>query len=185
MGEIVRITDYYAEALELFIEQYKNSTNLQEVIRSSTLQADDLETAIFEVRDLFYIDTAEGEQLDVIGRVRNEERLGRNDNDFRAAIQLRISLKISGTIRQIQNVLISFYGATYIDYIPVYPAKVFLITDAQIPIQALTELTPAGVGILCRERNDDDNPVFGFEDDAIDNVFAVTQDLEFFGKEEI
>jgi hypothetical protein len=179
MKELEQITDYQQEALEVLLTQYEDSIYLRGLISGKSYQADDIEQALFEIRDLFYLDTATGTQLNVIGKIWNVNRSGRNDEDYREAIYFQISLKISGTIPEIRAILKAFYGATYILYAPQYPAKYLLLTDANISIADLERISPAGVGVIIRRENDIDNKVFGFRAPGDDSRFAITKDLKF------
>ncbi|MGD9157047.1 MAG: DUF2612 domain-containing protein [Desulfobacteraceae bacterium] len=145
MPEMMQETDYPQIAFNLLIQQYKESSNLMAVLEAQGLQANELEQAIFEVRDLFFLDTAEGVQLDVIGKIFNLRREGLSDEDYRDAIEIKWSLRVSGTVDEIINVLKFAYGATSVDYIPAYPAGFVLIADGTVTQDILTQLCPAGV----------------------------------------
>ena len=64
--DIQKITDYNYNLI-LMIQQYKDKPKFKGIVEGMNDQANDLETAIFEIRDNFWLDTAEGVQLDVIG----------------------------------------------------------------------------------------------------------------------
>lgn len=177
MKELIQITDYQAEALKVLLVQYKDSVNLQGVISGKTYQVDDLEIALFEIRDLFYLDVAEGQQLNVFGRIWNVLRDGKNDTEYREAINFQISLKISGTLPEILSVLKAFFDATYMEYYPHYPAKYLLVTDATITRTELENITSAGVGVILKNRDDLDAKVFGFHAPGDDSRFALTHNL--------
>jgi hypothetical protein len=145
--EIQQITDYTIN-LELLLEQYKNSTKLNGLIDSSSDQADDLETALFEIRDLFYLATAEGIQLDIIGSIFGVDRNGLSDSEYRDLIAFFGSFIKSGEPESIITILKRIYGATFVTYIPSYPAVpagYYLITDAVITLAELEVMSPAGV----------------------------------------
>ncbi len=147
MSEIQQITDY-SYNLELLLEQYKNSENLKGMIDSMNDQADDLEEALFEIRNLFYVDTAEGVQLDVIGSIYGVERDGLSDSEFRTLIKAKASLVTSGEPESIINILKTLFGGTYVSYIPAYPAvpaAYYVLTDAIITVPELEIFSPAGV----------------------------------------
>jgi len=147
MSNITQIPDYTIN-LELMLEQYKLSTKLRGIIDSANDSADDIETALFEIRDLFYIDTAEGVQLDTIGAVFGINRGGDTDAVYREKIKTKGSLTASGEPEAIIEILLSLYGATYVTYIPAYPgvpAAYYLMTDASVTIPSLRLFSPAGV----------------------------------------
>ena len=147
--EIQQIPDYSVN-LELLLEQYKQSYNLRGLIDSMNDQADDLESALFEIRNEFYLSTAFGIQLDIIGTIFGESRNGRDDDEFyREALQLRASILSSGEPEAIIAVLKSVYKATFAWYYPGYPAQpasFYMVTDADISQAHFERLSPAGVG---------------------------------------
>lgn len=161
--DIVKIEDYTVNT-KLIIEQYKKSTNLKGMIDAIQKQADDLETALFEIRDLYYLSTAEGIQLDYIGIIFGVERQGLSDNDFRTLISATASLRTSGEPESIITILKVLYGATFVDYIPAYPtvpAAFYLITDSTISQQFLERISPSGVApsIIEPLKFEDDTPI--------------------------
>jgi hypothetical protein len=162
MSEIIQNTNY-SDNLNLILEQYKNSTRLQALIDSANISANDIEKALFEIRDEFYIDTAIGVQLDVIGDIFNESRRGLSDTEYRALIKLKgILIGGSGEPEFIISVLKSLYGATYVEYYPGFPARpasYTVLTDATITETELNIFSPAGVkgnlgGFLLLESGD-------------------------------
>lgn len=147
MSEIQKIDDYNVN-LRLLMEQYKDKEKLKGVLEAINAQADDLETALFEIRDLFWIDTAEGVQLDTIGKIFGVAREGRNDTDYRNAIKVRASLIASGEPEAIISALKSLFGGTFVIFIPSYPAipaGYYVITDATVTLPELIKFSPAGV----------------------------------------
>lgn len=154
MTAVVKITDYRAEEFPLLLEQYKNSAKLKDVIGAVFDQADELETAIFEIRDNYYLffnnlPSAEGVQLDTIGKIYGESRNSRSDADYRLAIQIRAASRLSGTADDIIFALVGFLGADIAQttYFPYYPAGFSIQTNIAIPAGLLEVLAPAGVGI--------------------------------------
>jgi hypothetical protein len=146
MGNIEKKTDQDAD-LKLMLGQYKNSTNLKKIIASTNQQAQDLEDALFELRDLFYINTAEGVQLDVIGKIFKADRGSLNDADYRILIKTKASLIGSGEPEFIISIMTSLYGASYVNYTPSYPAGYYISTDVSITVHELEMFSPAGVGV--------------------------------------
>jgi hypothetical protein len=147
LSEIVQIIDYSVN-LQLLQEQYKKSVKLIGIIEADNDQADDLETALFEIRDLYYLSTATGVQLDVIGNIFGVDREGLNDTDYRKAIEARSSLIGSGEPEFIILILKELYGATYVDYrlgSCITPASYLLDTDATVTTNELEIYSPAGV----------------------------------------
>lgn len=145
MAEMTQETDYPGIALSKLVAQYKDSSNLISILDAQGIQANELEQAIFEVRDLFFLETAGGVQLDVIGKIFGLQRMGLSDNDYETAIEIKWSLRVSGTVDDIIGILEFAYGATATTYTPAYPAGYVLETNGSITQAILEALSPAGV----------------------------------------
>lgn len=109
-------TTHEAEALDNLIEQFKsghgNQSNLEKLIVTYITQIQELENAWFELIDERTLDTSVGAQLDGIGRIVGEDRLGRNDDDYRQAIRGRIRLNLSrGTAEDIYAIIFAQLGS--------------------------------------------------------------------------
>jgi hypothetical protein len=147
MANIEKKTDQNAD-LKLMLGQYEKSKNLKGVVATNNKQSADLEDALFELRDEFYVDTAEGVQLDIIGKIFKVDRKGDTDTDYRERIKLTGATIGSGEPEFIIGALKALYGATFVGYYPGYPgepASFTVITDATITLSELTVLAPAGV----------------------------------------
>ena len=144
--EISQLSDPNSN-LVLLMEQYKNSPRLKGILESANQSGANVERAFFEVRDLFWIHTAEGKQLDVIGDILHAKREGRDDSEFRSYL-LSIALSsYSGTPPQLIDQLKNIHGFSKVIYIPEYPAG-YVIMDLEEFNKDFTELdsiSPAGV----------------------------------------
>jgi len=129
----------------LILEQFKSSDNINAMIDLSMQQGNKIEQCLYEIKNNFYLDMAEGVQLDILGRVFNELRQGRIDADYRLALQEKGALNFSGEPESIISILKSTYGATYVNYRPDYPGKFYINTDAEITHSILEPLAMAGV----------------------------------------
>jgi len=58
--EVIQKIADYNESLSLFLTQFKDSTKLQGIMQAANNSANDIETALWEIRDNFYLDTAIG-----------------------------------------------------------------------------------------------------------------------------
>jgi hypothetical protein len=153
MSEIVKITDWDARIIALIIEQYKEKTLIEGIPTIANIQAQDLENALFEIRDNYWLDTAEGKQLDVIGKIMNILREGRNDTEYRMFLKSQAGATFSGTPEEIINILKASFGYSVVEYTPGYPeepAFFYINTEGQpyVAQDVLYQLSPAGVGGL-------------------------------------
>lgn len=152
MSSIEQISDYDRITLNLILDQYKDSPRLQGIVRAANAQAENLEQALFELRDSYWIDSAEGTQLDTIGRILREERQGRADAEYRQALRAKGAQTFSAEPEAIISILKALFGATYAEYSPEWshtPAQYHVRTDATITEEQLQTISPAGVlGLL-------------------------------------
>lgn len=98
--------DQITEGLEKLIYQWRDSPNVQGLLKSYLTSVQELEDTFFDLLTKRGIFEAEGEQLNVIGTRVGEGRLGREDEDYRYAILRRIAINNSdGTIPKILEIL--------------------------------------------------------------------------------
>lgn len=147
----VKIADYRTAEFPLIMEQYKNSPNLRNLIGVAIDEATNLEVALFELRDRYYLSfeglpSAEGVQLDVIGSIYGEDRRSRDDAAYRTAIQIRALSRLSGTPNDIIFGVTVLLGANSVVYTPYYPAGFSVQADIVLARELVLALAPAGVG---------------------------------------
>lgn len=145
--EIQPITDY-KDFKSFLLSQFQTKERFLGIFNAFSNEMNDLETALFEIRDLFYMDTAVGVQLDIIGRVLDLARNGRTDDSYRALLQVKAALNFNaGTPESLITTAVKFFNATVVQYIPAYPAGVNLWTDGDIglTIRQLMELDDTGL----------------------------------------
>lgn len=147
---IEKIPSYGEVEKELLLTQYKNSPNINSLLEIVGKQLDDLETATFEVRDYYWLNTASGVQLDSIGEIFNVPRNGMDDDTYRGFLKVKRATSFSGTSEQVISVLLSNYG--YVSPIrlntyPELPATILVTAAGGDPIpQSIEEaIMPAGV----------------------------------------
>lgn len=146
--EIQQITGYTAMVQARVLAQYQQSRRLLGIMEAGTLQADQIEDAIFQIRNGFFLATAVGVQLDTLGKIYRESRNGRTDSDYRDAIRLRAATAISGTPDEIILFLRNFVAGapSDLEYQPEYPGKyVILTSDDSFGTGVLDSISMAGV----------------------------------------
>jgi hypothetical protein len=72
------------------LAQFQGQPNFEGQLRSFLVQVQEIEVMLFSLMAERYLSTAVGAQLDGIGRVVGEPRSGKNDLDYRVALQGRI-----------------------------------------------------------------------------------------------
>ena len=146
MPELVKINDYN-ELLEFLISQYSDSENLKGIIQGVLENANDIETALFEIQDEFYLFNALGAQLDVLGIIFVVERDGRIDPVYRQLIQEKAILHYSGEPEAIIEAMKTVYGALWVKYRHgVDDSSYYIYTDITgVLSSALNPISPSGV----------------------------------------
>ncbi len=86
-----RITDHVARALARLKQQFKDKPRLEAFLSLLVGPAQPLEDALWQLLVERQIDTAIGVQLDKLGKIVGERRLGRDDETYRRLIRARIS----------------------------------------------------------------------------------------------
>lgn len=104
-GVYFQNTAHAVEAISHLIDFFKYGPRNQEVLKTIGLQLQELEDMYWAMYHAFDGDTAVGDQLDILGRLVGEKRQGRVDDDFRAAVKVRILVNISnGTIPELLKI---------------------------------------------------------------------------------
>lgn len=148
MAEIVK-KDYIEYNKELLLGQYQGKENINNLLEVTGFYINEIQDAIIELRNLFWLDTAMGVQLDIIGRILKVfSRISEDDDIFRAYIREQASIFISGTPDEIIRSLIATFFATYVHYMNMndqQTAAYGLYTDASVSQTELERISPAGV----------------------------------------
>ena len=146
--EMQQITDYTGLLQPRVLSQYQQAKRLLGIMEAGTLQADQIEEAMFQVRSGFFLAIAEGVQLDTLGKIYRESRNGRTDSDYRNAIRLKAATAVSGTPDEIILFLKNFASGapSDLEYSPEYPGKYAILTsDDSFGTGILDSISPAGV----------------------------------------
>lgn len=101
------------EALDLLLFQFKGKARVEAFAAAPALQVQALESASFGVHLSRFLDSADGAQLDLIGRIVREDRRGATDALYRNRIRVRVLINRSnGRIPEILEILTLFEGVT-------------------------------------------------------------------------
>ena len=102
-------------------------------------QIQDLENA---ARTLLYslsIDRSEGDQLDQLGTIVGQSRLGYNDEYYRILLKVKIGINISeGDIERILTLWKLLTGTDNVTLTELFPGKIKLSTDEDLGADILT-----------------------------------------------
>jgi len=89
-----RITDHVPRALSRLAQQYRGKPKLAGTVTVLAKQIQEIEDMLFSIL-AETVDQAVGAQLDVLGRIVGEERLGDPDSNYRLRIKAGILLNVS------------------------------------------------------------------------------------------
>lgn len=144
-----------AEALARLLSQYQGSTKLQALISAFVQPIQDAEVALTGMNILRYLPSAQGAQLDLIGRIVGIPRPpGASDATYLNDIYGQIKINTSqGQPEQAIQTFQLFTGATLVLLFEEFPAQVIINSEYLPPDQAtantlfaiLDEVLPAGV----------------------------------------
>jgi hypothetical protein len=87
--------DHVVEGIAHLIELFRQGPRNQAELAAYLAQAQEVEDAFWDLFNAFDPDTAVGHQLDLIGKLIGEGRLARTDDDYRAAIRVRVLVNSS------------------------------------------------------------------------------------------
>lgn len=148
-----QITDHSDRAKTLLLSQYREKPNFNNVVEIFASHIQDLETVYFDLLLNRALDTAAGVQLDGLGDILGEEREGRSDTDYRAALSIRIKINISsGEPETLMEIFAALTDATQVSYSEFYPAGAQLTSNgSSIPpnlLAGMYSISPAAVSLI-------------------------------------
>jgi len=124
MSEIEYISDHVDQQLALLITQIKDQPNWRDMITILTKFSQELEDVYRDIRNKFDLDVAEGDQLDILGRMAGILRTSTNDDAFREDVKFKIlQNRSAGELYFIYNVIEFLTNATSIWIKEFYPAS--------------------------------------------------------------
>src|SRR5882672_579851 len=171
--------DHVAQGIALLVEQFKATVDLPKYLAVYLRQNQILEGVIWDVINKRMLGVAVGDQLDQLGDLVGEGRLGRNDTDYRAAVRLRIRVNRSqGRAEDVIQVANLASGNTAI-YNELYPAnfevQIYNTVTPAVIARMLYSTKAAGTGgTLVYSITPDDGTIFKFDHyggPIIGNVF--------------
>ena len=98
-----------APSLALLLGAFDDAEVLRAVLCSYVTRIDALEVALLQVHYLRWLSTAEGVQLDVLGRILGEPRNGATDATYRRGLNSRVLVNASnGKIEELLAIALAF-----------------------------------------------------------------------------
>lgn len=168
---ITEITTHENDALNRLITQYSDSTNLQELIKVYTSQIQELETVFFDLLNNRTINNSSGQQLDNVGTLIDQDRLGYDDTTYLGLIYNKISqINSEGTIEELLSIFNILMNADKINlsepsvaHINIYAINSSPLISNDDIIIAINNSKPTGISVdLINVQTD----YFGFQNDS-------------------
>jgi hypothetical protein len=161
-------TTHAQEARDRLVEQFKGKVNLPAVLDAFSAQTQDDEAVYFDLLINRALATSVGVQLDGLGDIVGEERLGRSDDDYRLAIRAQIRKNVtSGTGDEILSIIALLTSNTH-ELIEYFPAGLKIVFDDELPEDPIQLAGNLGVAAGVRGSIEytlvDDDITFTFAD---------------------
>lgn len=175
MSAPVENNDRQTTAAALLIDIFREKPQFLKLLSSYVAETQELENALFELGDAFWVNTAVGAQLDGIGEIVGIARDGADDTTYRIRIKARVLINLSsGTPNEILTLVRALLpaGASDPSYTPYYPAAFAISVTGLTPTEvaeiaaAVIETTPVGVRSNFMYSLDTDSNTFQFSSDA-------------------
>jgi hypothetical protein len=131
---ITQITDHTLAAQNRLIQQYKDSTNLKDLIEDLFgTQVQELEDVFWDLLSRLNINTMVGTQLNNIGTIVGQARNGQTDAIYRLFIQAKIGVNVSESeASRVIDVWKLITQANIVHMFEAFPAEVDLYTDVAL-----------------------------------------------------
>ena len=138
---------------KLLPEQYSNAVNLNNILSIFADECDELIVVFSQLKNILNLQNATGATLELIGDIVLERRDGRNDDDYRKAIQFKIFKNSStGFVEDITKILKLITEADLVIYSDNPPAAYTIYTDGlNLPKdlhKIMDKLSAAGVSLI-------------------------------------
>ena len=155
MSNLEQINDHIIQAENHLISQYKNKTNIDNVIVIFGQQIQELEDMFFDLLLERYLATAIGEQLDMLGDLLNQDRLGLSDDNYRVLLYNKIAeYNSEGAIEDIISIFKIVSGSERVELSELGIAAFALtgfnanpITDTSLIVNSVENAKAAGVKV--------------------------------------
>ena len=144
--------DIVERGLVRLASQFQDKPVIESFLKVYLEKLEEVEQGFLQLLNERGISSAIGNQLDLIGKIVGESRLGRDDETYRSALYLRIFINNSeGTPEDVLSALKLITQATYVNMWEHYPASVHLLTNGtSIPdnlAETLKNVVPAAVSL--------------------------------------
>lgn len=162
-----KITNHVAQAKARLLSQYKDKERVECMIQAFSQGYQDIEECLFKMYYERSVNSAIGEQLDIIGFIVGQPRYGWDDDAYRVLILGKIGANISkGTPEELISMFKLLMKCTKAHYYPYYPAEVYIIgnfapvdteqllIDGNMEAAGVADWTVTNDAVLTKETTD-------------------------------
>lgn len=134
-GDGICIDTHEEDAKNRLIEQYKKKPRIEGLVSAlGAKQYQDIEDGICGLFDRLNIDLSEGVQLDGIGQIVGQKRMGASDDVYRLFLKTKVSANNSkSSIEDVISAWTILTGSENIEVKEIFPATVQISSDFNIP----------------------------------------------------
>lgn len=159
------------DPLRRLVEQFRGKPRIEALLKAIAAQVQDVSDAADDLREKRWLDSAEGAQLDGLGRILGLDRGAWDDEQYRARLRVRIRVLLAdGTPESIITTLVLRAEGTPVQLIETYPAELRIVMGGAVTPEvegALREtalsIKPPGVALWLESGSNPDEPEFAFD----------------------
>lgn len=152
---IEQITDYSVRNKPPYLIQFLRDSNFVDLLKPNDTQFNEIENTLYDLLLNMWIDTAEGEQLDVLGIHLDLPRDGREDENYRILLKVKAAVNTgSGEPEILIQTIKQLFNSENVEYTPVYPAKVQIWTDSELNLFIKFNMELDDAGLMELENGD-------------------------------
>lgn len=137
MAELEKIETHVEDALARLLERHKGRPNIEAFVTSFAEKIQALENAAWDYQTMRSVTTATGYQLDLIGDVVGQLRLGTDDDFYRVLIIVKIAINNSqGSPEQLISIFNLLTGSTRTMYLNLKRGRVRIQGNGENPLSS-------------------------------------------------
>lgn len=158
-------------ALSRLVTQFRDKPRIKALLKAIAAQVQDVSDTADDLREKRWLDSAEGAQLDGLGRILGLARGAWDDDRYRAQLRVRIRILLAdGTPENIIETLALLANGESVQLIETYPAELRIVVGGAVSPDveaALREtafsIKPPGVALWLESGSNPDEPEFAFD----------------------
>lgn len=180
MAEITHKEDHAGEAVARLMQALKDTVSVPALVRALAGPAQELEDVFQDLTLLRRLDTAQGAQLDVFGRILKYPRNGATDDAYRMRLRARaLVLDSGGTLDQLRDIILALVPGAVFLILPFVDPMSGVYESGKFRIEFLSDLPDEDAETIAEFIRESKLAAVGFEmiwSPDVDNAFTFTAD---------